>query len=55
MRILEIMVCLKRWLYGLSLFQLKFGDPQDFSSLCIIVTTLLTEIWMISPTRIVCL
>jgi hypothetical protein len=39
MRILEIMVCLKRWLW----------------SLCNIVITLSTEIWVISPTRVVCL
>jgi len=39
MRILEIMVCLKRWLW----------------SLCIIVITLPTEIWVISPTRVICL
>jgi hypothetical protein len=36
-RILKIMVCLKWWLW----------------SLCIIVTTLLTEIWVISPTRVI--
>jgi hypothetical protein len=39
MRTLEIVVCLKRWLW----------------SLCIIVITLLIEMWVISPTRIVCL
>jgi len=39
MRILKIMVCLKRWLW----------------SLCIIVITLSTEIWVISPTMVVCL
>jgi len=39
MRILKIMVCFKWWLW----------------SLCIIVTTLPTEIWVISPTRVVCL
>jgi hypothetical protein len=39
MRILEIMVCLKRWLW----------------SLCIIVIILPIEIWVISPTRVVCL
>jgi hypothetical protein len=39
MRILESVVCLKRWLW----------------SLCIIVTTLPTEIWVISLTRVVCL
>jgi hypothetical protein len=39
MRILEIMECWKRWLW----------------SLCIIVITLPIEIWVISPTRVVCL
>jgi hypothetical protein len=39
MRILEIMVCLKWWLW----------------SLCIIVTTFPTKIWVISPTRVICL
>jgi hypothetical protein len=38
-RILKIMVCLKWWLL----------------SLCIIVTTLPIEIWVISLTRVVCL
>jgi len=39
MRILKIMVCLKWWLW----------------SLCIIVITVLNKIWVISPTRVVCL
>jgi len=38
-RILKIIVCLKLWLW----------------SLCIIVTTLPTEIWVISPTGVICL
>jgi hypothetical protein len=37
MRILEIMVCLKQWLW----------------SLCILVITLPIEIWVISATRVV--